>query len=110
MTRLLLAALGIALQFVVITPPATAQRGADAELSLTRPQEAAARQLARRFVDGNVSVQVFTAEHTARVCFKSALSRGSSDTSRNARLSAREMGFFAECAESQGFRLRAARR
>jgi hypothetical protein len=103
MIRLILAALAIAGHLAFVTAPAGAQ-GGERDPQLAAPQERAARQLARRLVDGNVSVQVWTAAHTARVCFKSALSRGSGNLA-SARLSAQEQRYFGECAEASGYRM-----
>jgi hypothetical protein len=108
MFRLLLATLGIAAHLAVVTAPAGAQPSDDPRHGLTRQQDAAALRLARRLVDGNISVQVFTAEHAARLCYGAAAANspvGPTARDRNG-LTASQLTQFRGCVEQSGYRLR----
>jgi hypothetical protein len=108
MTRLLLAALGIAGHLAFVTAPAGAQNLADPEMNLTRQQEAAARRLAARLVDGDINVQVFTAEHAARLCYGAASANSPVGPTARDRdgLTASQRDQFRDCVKSSGYRLR----
>lgn len=94
MKRLLLAALGAA---ALATSPGLAQTSADNAI----------RRLTRQLVDGNINVQVYTAAHTAQLCYRAAAANspvGSRARDRNG-LTESQRRQFAECAEQSGYRL-----
>jgi hypothetical protein len=108
MTRLLRAALGIAGHLVFVTVPIGAQNLADPAMNLTRQQEAAARRLASRLVDGDIAVQVFTAQHAARLCYGAASANSPVGPTARDRdgLTVSQRDQFRDCVEQSGWRLR----
>ncbi len=111
MIRLILAALGIAAHLVFVTAPVGAQPDADPRSSLTRQQDASALRLARRLIDGDINVQVFTAEHAARLCYGAASANSPAGPTVRDRegLTQSQREQFAECVGKSGYRLRASR-
>lgn len=108
MIRLILAALGIAAHLVLVTAPVGAAPDADPRSSLTRQQDAAALRLARRLVDGDIAVQIFTAEHAARLCYRAASANSPAGPVARDRegLTPSQRSQFADCARKSGWRLR----
>jgi len=86
--------------------PALGQSHGD--IRLPSDQSAAARRIALRLADGNVSKQVFTADYAARLCYRAAVSNPSNAggaRDRN-RLTQRQRDQLVECLAESGYRLR----
>lgn len=107
MTSARFAALATCLVTLVITvAPCEAQT--HGPIRLPPDQSAAARRIALRLVDGDVSKQVFTADHAARLCYRAAVSNPSNagGARDRDRLAPRQRAQLVECLADSGFRLR----
>lgn len=101
-TVALVALAHVALAYV----PALGQSHGD--IRLPADQSAAARRIALRLVDGDLSKQVFTADYAARLCYRAAVSNPSNagGTRDRDRLTPRQRAQLVECLAESGFRLR----
>ncbi len=106
MTRLSSALLAAVAHVVAISGPALGQTYG--EVRLPPDQSAAARRIALRLVDGDVSKQVFTAEYAARLCYRAAVSNPSNTGGARDRdrLTLRQRAQLADCLAESGFRFR----
>lgn len=77
-------------------------------IRLPPDQSAAARRIALRLMDGDVSKQVFRSDYAARLCYRAAVSNPSnaSGARDRDRLTPRQRAQLVECLAESGFRLR----
>ncbi|MGU9982043.1 hypothetical protein ACJ4V0_18580 [Phreatobacter sp. HK31-P] len=103
MFRLVLAALAL---LAIAAVPVSAQTYGD--IRLPPEQDAAAMRLARRLVDGDISRQVFTADYTARLCYRAAVSNTSNAAGSRDRngLAPPQQAQFTDCVGQSGYRMR----
>ena len=106
MLRVLPPALAALAHLVIAAAPASSQTFGD--IHLPPRQEAAARQLAQRLVDGDVNRQVLTADYAARLCYRAAMSNASNGAGRpdRDRLTPARRAQFVDCIGQSGYRLR----